>query len=195
MKISVQAILEPKAPSMGGFAHWGKSPTLLNQPVQPLNYNFHRAGGYSKTLLNLFYHKAHTRHQKKLEGVIDNYKNILISVFQEQTRQTQRGEGSTRRRRACPPQLPAPAPRGWWQRPTGCGHLAPGSLQWDQRSLQLLPNWDLRWQVAGSIPIPIPMPGGMQHPVPTGHPSVGHSWANPMGACRGMWGRFCCIYS
>lgn len=77
------------------FAHWGNLPPPLDQPVQPRNYSFHRAGGCSKTLINLFYRKAHTKHKKKLVCVIDNYKNILISVFQEQTRQTWQGEGST----------------------------------------------------------------------------------------------------
>lgn len=81
-------------PHPWGFYPLAKSPSSLNQRVQPRNSNSHWAAECGKRLLNFLYHKARTRHQEKLECVIENCKNILISIFQEQTGQTQQGKAA-----------------------------------------------------------------------------------------------------
>lgn len=102
------------------------------------------------------------------------------------------------------PRTTAPAPRDWWQCPAGCGHLAPRSLQWDQRGLQLLLNRDLRWRVAGSssIPIPIPMPFpspspclvGCSIPFPLAAPVLVPPGQTPRGLAGGDGG-ICTVFT
>lgn len=50
--------------------------------------------GQEDAVLNFLYHKAHIRHQEKLHCITEKGENILISVFQEQTGQTQQGKGA-----------------------------------------------------------------------------------------------------
>lgn len=81
-KIGAQSALEKRelGPCGGRAFPTGRSPSLLNHGVQACNYHLRTAGGCSGTLSDLPYHPAHTRHQKKRPGVIDNCKAILISV-------------------------------------------------------------------------------------------------------------------